>query len=64
MNGLLTQHGDQAVNAQLKREADFYGDVVIVPYMDRYQLLVLKTVAIIEHGVGEACLTCELLHPF
>ncbi|GMN45782.1 hypothetical protein TIFTF001_014964 [Ficus carica] len=39
------------VNAELKKEAEFFGDIVIVPYMDNYDLVVLKTVAICEHGV-------------
>eukprot|EP01018_Ginkgo_biloba_P030479 Gb_00492 [translate_table: standard] len=39
------------VNIQLKKEADFYGDIIIVPFMDRYELVVLKTVAICEYGV-------------
>lgn len=36
---------------ELKKEADFFGDIVIVPYMDHYDLVVLKTVAICEYGV-------------
>lgn len=36
---------------ELVKEADFFGDVVIVPYMDNYDLVVLKTVAICEYGV-------------
>ncbi|KAE9608473.1 hypothetical protein Lal_00030123 [Lupinus albus] len=39
------------VNAELKKEAEFFGDIVIVPYMDNYDLVVLKTVAICEYGV-------------
>ncbi|OIW17241.1 hypothetical protein TanjilG_00204 [Lupinus angustifolius] len=39
------------VNTELKKEAEFFGDVVIVPYMDNYDLVVLKTVAICEYGV-------------
>ncbi|GLJ43943.1 hypothetical protein SUGI_0916000 [Cryptomeria japonica] len=39
------------VNIQLKKEADFYGDIIIVPFMDNYELVVLKTVAICEYGV-------------
>lgn len=37
---------------ELKKEAEFFGDVVIVPYMDNYDLVVLKTVAICEYGVS------------
>ncbi|XP_071737472.1 hydroxyproline O-galactosyltransferase GALT6-like [Rutidosis leptorrhynchoides] len=42
------------VNIELKKEADFFGDIVIVPYMDNYDLVVLKTVAICEYGVRSA----------
>lgn len=35
----------------LKREAEYFGDIVILPFMDRYELVVLKTVAICEFGV-------------
>ncbi|KAI4374554.1 hypothetical protein MLD38_012535 [Melastoma candidum] len=44
-------HARKEVNVELKKEADFFGDIVIVPYMDNYDLVVLKTVAICEHGV-------------
>lgn len=36
----------------LKKEAEYFGDIVIVPYMDNYDLVVLKTVAICEYGVS------------
>ncbi|KAL3585050.1 hypothetical protein D5086_011917 [Populus alba] len=39
------------VNAVLKREAAYFGDIVILPFMDRYELVVLKTIAICEFGV-------------
>ncbi|CAM8996208.1 unnamed protein product [Rhodiola kirilowii] len=39
------------VNAVLKKEASYFGDIVILPFMDRYELVVLKTVAICEYGV-------------
>lgn len=41
------------VNAELKREAEFFQDIVIVPFMDSYDLVVLKTIAIAEYGVSE-----------
>lgn len=41
---------------ELKKEADFFGDIVIVPFMDNYDLVVLKTIAICEYGVSESCL--------
>ncbi|XP_047974787.1 hydroxyproline O-galactosyltransferase GALT6-like [Salvia hispanica] len=39
------------VNEEVKKEAEFFGDIVIVPYKDTYDLVVLKTVAICEYGV-------------
>jgi hypothetical protein len=36
---------------ELKKEAEFFGDIVIVPFMDSYDLVVLKTIAICEYGV-------------
>ncbi|CAI9089698.1 OLC1v1024318C1 [Oldenlandia corymbosa var. corymbosa] len=39
------------VNAVLKKEAAYFGDIVIIPFMDRYELVVLKTIAICEYGV-------------
>lgn len=44
-------HGRKEVNAELMKEAEFFGDIVIVPYMDNYDLVVLKTVAICEYGI-------------
>lgn len=41
---------------ELKREAEFFGDIVIVPFMDSYDLVVLKTLAICEYGVSETSL--------
>lgn len=40
------------VNAVLKKEAAYFGDIVILPFMDRYELVVLKTIAICEFGVS------------
>uniref|UniRef100_A0A7N0T3S4 Galectin domain-containing protein n=1 Tax=Kalanchoe fedtschenkoi TaxID=63787 RepID=A0A7N0T3S4_KALFE len=39
------------VNAVLKKEAAYFGDIVILPFMDRYELVVLKTVAICKFGI-------------
>lgn len=36
------------------KEAEYFGDIVIVPYMDDYDLLVLKTIAICDYGVSFA----------
>ncbi|KAH9607308.1 hypothetical protein KSS87_016803 [Heliosperma pusillum] len=44
-------HTRNEVNVELKKEADFFGDIVVVPYMDNYDLVVVKTVAICEYGV-------------
>lgn len=40
------------VNAVLRKEAAYFGDIVILPFMDRYELVVLKTIAICEFGVS------------
>ncbi|XP_010460214.1 PREDICTED: hydroxyproline O-galactosyltransferase GALT4-like [Camelina sativa] len=45
-------HARKEVNVDLKKEAEYFGDIVIVPYMDHYDLVVLKTVAICEYGVN------------
>ncbi|RDX89451.1 Hydroxyproline O-galactosyltransferase GALT2, partial [Mucuna pruriens] len=39
------------VNAVLRKEAAYFGDIVILPFMDRYDLVVLKTMAICEFGI-------------
>ncbi|KAK4799102.1 hypothetical protein SAY86_024467 [Trapa natans] len=44
-------HARNEVNVELKKEAEFFGDIIIVPYLDNYDLVVLKTVAIFECGV-------------
>uniref|UniRef100_J3LRR9 Hexosyltransferase n=2 Tax=Oryza brachyantha TaxID=4533 RepID=J3LRR9_ORYBR len=43
-------NGRKKVNEDLKKEADFFGDIVIVPFADSYDLVVLKTVAICEYA--------------
>ena len=48
---MVFQHARKEVNVELKKEADFFSDIVIVPYVDNYDLVVLKTVAICEYGV-------------
>ena len=42
------------INAVLKKEARFSGDIVILSFIDRYELVVLKTVAICQYGVSHA----------
>lgn len=49
---LSEQHARKEVNIELMKEAEFFGDIVIVPYMDNYDLVVLKTVSICEYGVS------------
>ncbi|KAH7294266.1 hypothetical protein KP509_28G063000 [Ceratopteris richardii] len=44
-------HPDREVNEEMKKEAEYYGDMVIVPFMDQYYLLMLKTLAIFEYGI-------------
>ncbi|PWA84075.1 galactosyltransferase family protein [Artemisia annua] len=38
-------------NAVLKKEAAYFGDIVILTFMDHYELVVLKTIAICEYAV-------------
>ncbi|XP_004959045.1 hydroxyproline O-galactosyltransferase GALT6 [Setaria italica] len=45
-------HGRKEVNVELKKEADFFGDIVFVPFLDNYDLVVMKTLAICEYGVN------------
>jgi hypothetical protein len=40
----------------LKKEAEYFGDIVILPFIDRYELVVLKTIAICEYGVRPSLL--------
>ncbi|GMH15340.1 hypothetical protein Nepgr_017181 [Nepenthes gracilis] len=47
-------HEREDVNRELKKEAEIFGDIVIVPYLDKYSLVVLKTLAICEYGVMTA----------
>ncbi|KAI3762615.1 hypothetical protein L1987_53052 [Smallanthus sonchifolius] len=51
---LVALHARKEVNAELKKEAYFFGYIVIVPYMDNYDLVFLKTIAICEYGVRTA----------
>ncbi|GMN48074.1 hypothetical protein TIFTF001_017245 [Ficus carica] len=43
-------HGSKEVNVELNKEADYFGDIVIVPYMDNYNIVVFKTIAICQYG--------------
>ena len=44
----------KGVNAVLKKEADYFSDIVILPFIDRYELVVLKTIAICEFTVSHS----------
>ncbi|XP_028801957.1 hydroxyproline O-galactosyltransferase GALT6 [Neltuma alba] len=44
-------HGRKDINVEIKKEAEYFGDIIIVPYMDHYDLVVLKTIAICEYGI-------------
>lgn len=41
------------MNVDIKKEAEYFGDIIMVPYMDHYDLVVLKTIAICEYGVSD-----------
>ncbi|XP_019164731.1 PREDICTED: hydroxyproline O-galactosyltransferase GALT5-like [Ipomoea nil] len=47
----VAMHRKNEVNVELMKEAEFFGDIVIVPYMDNYDLVVLKTVAICKYAI-------------
>ncbi|KAF5449741.1 hypothetical protein F2P56_030157 [Juglans regia] len=47
----VAMHGRMEVNLELRKEAEYFGDIVMVPYMDNYDLVVLKTIATCEYGV-------------
>lgn len=47
----LAQHSLDDVNVAVEEEGDAYGDVVVLPFVDHYDLVVLKTVAICQHGM-------------
>lgn len=48
----IWQHARKEVNVDLMKEVEYFGDIVIVPYMDNYDLVVIKTIAICEYGVS------------
>jgi hypothetical protein len=45
----------------LKKEAEYFGDIVILPFIDRYELVVLKTIAICEYGVRPSLLSLSFV---
>jgi len=44
-------HANKEINLQVKKEADYYRDMVVLPFIDRYDIVVLKTIAICQFGV-------------
>jgi hypothetical protein len=46
----------------IKKEADYFGDIIIVPYMDHYDLVVVKTIAIAEYGVSNGRLVFYIFY--
>ncbi|CAI5466295.1 unnamed protein product [Closterium sp. Yama58-4] len=47
----LALHPSIQVNVEVHKEAALYGDMVVLPFVDRYDLVVLKTIAICEYGL-------------
>ncbi|GJP65548.1 hypothetical protein CLOP_g22426 [Closterium sp. NIES-67] len=47
----LALHPSIQVNVEVEKEASLYGDMVVLPFIDRYDLVVLKTIAICEFGL-------------
>ncbi|CAI5983908.1 unnamed protein product [Closterium sp. NIES-65] len=47
----LALHPSIQVNVEVHKEAALYGDMVVLPFIDRYDLVVLKTIAICEFGL-------------
>lgn len=45
---------------ELQKEAEFFGDIVFVPFLDSYDLVVLKTLAICDYGVPEIIVLFKL----
>jgi hypothetical protein len=56
---LWLQNSRKEVNVMLKKEAEYFGDIVILPFIDRYELVVLKTIAICEYGVRHSSCYCS-----
>lgn len=45
------QHKNEQVNMELWREAQLYGDIQLMPFVDYYTLITLKTISICIFGV-------------
>ncbi|KAF2305491.1 hypothetical protein GH714_005716 [Hevea brasiliensis] len=48
----FAEQPQEGSECSVEEEASYFGDIVILPFMDRYELVVLKTVAICEFGGG------------
>lgn len=49
---LNVQHKNAEVNLDLWKEAQAYGDIQLMPFVDYYSLISLKTIAVCILGVG------------
>lgn len=49
---ILLQHKNNRVNFELWTEAQAYGDIQLMPFVDYYSLISLKTIAICIMGVS------------
>jgi len=47
----LMQHKSQIVNEELWKEAQTYGDIQLMPFVDYYSLITWKSLAICIFGV-------------
>lgn len=47
----IVQHKNQIVNEELWKEAETYGDIQLMPFVDYYGLITWKTLAICVFGV-------------
>jgi hypothetical protein len=45
------QHKNEQVNMEILKEAQMYGDIQFMPFVDYYTLITLKTIAICMFGV-------------
>ena len=52
---LFMQHKNKQVNLELWREAQTYGDIQLMPFVDYYSLITLKTIAMCIFGVYLFC---------
>ncbi|CAN4116237.1 unnamed protein product [Withania somnifera] len=55
----VAMHGRKEINVELMKEAEYFGDIVIVPYMDNYDLVALKTVPICEWVAAKYVMKCD-----